>query len=185
MLHTSHPKNILHSSASDQWQTPQHVLDRVHRVIGLPDFDPASSAKANERVCARAFYTREIDGLATPWPDVRTIFLNPPGGMSGKPRKSNTVAFWAKLMDYRSNPNFEEAIFLAFSIETRQTTQRQGIPSIGEFVCCTPAKRLVFDRPDGTPGDAPTHGNVIAYVPGSINKSDLFVRVFSDLGFTR
>jgi len=70
--------------ASDTWMTPTHVLDLARDLLGIIDLDPASSAAANERVRATAYYTREDDGLSLPWyrPDGRAarIWLNPPYG---------------------------------------------------------------------------------------------------------
>lgn len=175
--------NILHTSRQDDWATPLGILTLVHQVIGKPDFDPASSPWANARVQARYFYTQEIDGLITPWPDAGSIFLNPPGGKAG--RHSKTVLFWIKLMEYRSRPCFKHAIFMAFSAEARQTTQNKGVPALGEFPCCTPAKRVSFDDPNGLRGGAPSHSNCIAYVPGASDQTELFIKVFSSLGTTR
>lgn len=175
--------NIQHSSRTDEWYTPLNVLTLVHEVIGRPDFDPASCEFANARVGARYFYTREIDALATEWPDAGSIYINPPGGKAG--RISNTVAFWLRLMEYRTRHCFQHAIFMAFSAEARQTTQGKGVPSIGDFPNCTPAKRIAFDRMDGTRGAAPSHSNVIVYVPGSVDKTPHFIKTFSKLGATR
>ena len=35
--------NIKHSSKSSEWYTPKWLMDKVHNVIGYPDFDPASN----------------------------------------------------------------------------------------------------------------------------------------------
>jgi hypothetical protein len=175
--------NIQHSSRTDEWGTPIGVLALAHEVLGQIDFDPASDPFFNARVGASYFYTREIDGLNTDWPDAGTIWCNPPGGKTGN--ASQTVAFWIKLMAYRSRPCFNHAIFMAFSAEARQTTQGKGVPSINEFPNCTPAKRIAFDRPDGTKGGAPSHSNCIVYVPGKLDLTSKFIETFSKLGATR
>ena len=175
--------NIQHASRQDNWATPVQILALVHEVIGKPDFDPASSAWANARVGARFFFTEEIDALITPWPDAGSIFLNPPGAKVG--RHSKTVLFWKLLMEYRARPCFDHAIFMAFSAEARQTTQGKGVPALGEFCCCTPAKRISFDDPNGLRGGAPSHSNVIAYIPGRLDATREFIKTFSVLGTTR
>ena len=176
--------NIMHSSRSDLWYTPIDILVRTRFVFdGPPDLDPASDEFGNARVQARYFFTRETNGLTSPWPQSRSVFLNPPGGKTGK--HSNTVAFWIKLMEEVRAGNVGHAIFLAFSAEARQTTQGKGVPSINEFPSCTPARRIAFDRADGARGAAPSHSNCIVYVPGYFDCTNLFIHAFSSLGATR
>lgn len=162
--------NIQHSSRDDTWQTPLDILDRVRKVLGYIDLDPASSAEANVNVQARRFFTKEDDALTQTW-DADTIFLNPPGGKIGN--RSKTALFWDKLLD----SNFTQAIFLAFSLEALQTTQSSK-HSIGEYPFCVPKKRIRFMRGDSV-GPAPSHSNVIVYIGF---KPARFARVFSDLG---
>lgn len=165
--------NIMHSSRTDRWFTPIPIIERVKKVLGPIDLDPASEPLANERVGAGEYYTE--DGQNLKW--FGTMFINPPGGKTGN--QSNTAIFWKKLMQSRNK--IQHAIFLAFSLEALQTTQGKGVPSIGEFPFCVPARRIRFDTPFG-PSKAPSHSNVIVYVPGQRDTSDLFRQVFVELG---
>lgn len=171
--------NVQHMCRSDRWYTPLDILNRVRRVLGVIDLDPASEEGANVRVKANTFYTEEDNGLLKPWE--HGIFVNPPGGKTGN--KSNTVLFWQKLMKTLADNKLDHAIFMAFSIEALATTQKPGFPSLGEFPICIPKKRIAFDKPEGfLDNKAPSHANAIAYVPGKINKTEAFVKEFSNLG---
>lgn len=171
--------NIRHSSRSDSWHTPEHIIEKARAVLGTIDLDPASDERANERIKAKHIITREQDGLAASWPE-GAIFLNPPGGRIGN--ASTMGLFWKRLMDHRDAGLLTHAIFMAFSIEALAVTQGYGSRSIGMFPLCVPRKRISFLGPDGEPGQAPSHANCIAYVPGSVDKTALFADTFEDLG---
>ncbi len=174
--------NIQHSSRSDEWYTPVSILDRVRAVLGPIDFDPASDAFGNSRVQALRYLTREDDGLISGWGAPNTIFLNPPGGKCNN--KSRAALFWGRLMAQRADPGFGHAIFMAFSLEQLQTTQASAL-SIMDFPFAVPKRRIVFDQGDGRPGEAPSHSNVIAYVPGRVDVRGAFAEAFQTLGAVR
>lgn len=171
--------NVQHSSQSDAWGTPRHILAAVRDVLGPIDFDPASSPAFNTNVQAATYFTEEQDALTTPWPNTGTIFCNPPGGKVGN--ASKTALFWELLMQHRQAQAFDQAIFLAFSLEALQTTQGSK-QSIGDYCFCVPRKRLAFETPEGIPGKAPSHSNAIVYVAGRINHERLFYSRFSEFG---
>ena len=174
--------NIQHSSRTDEWYTPLDTILRARQALGGINFDPASSAVANARIGATYFYTKEIDALKTPWPaNLGSVFLNPPGGKLRN--RSLTELFWQRLLEHQDR--FDAAIFLAFSLEAAQSTQRDGKGGVMRFPFCIPRKRIAFDKPDGTPGPAPSHSNVIVYVPGRVNHTDKFVGAFNTLGMVR
>lgn len=172
--------NIQHSSRSDEWYTPIAILTRAQCVLGSIDFDPASDAFGNARVGARYFFTKEQDGLKTPWLS-GTAWINPPGGKVKN--RSNTELFWQRLMAHRDAGELTHAIFMAFSLEAAQTTQRDGKGGLLRFPHCAPAKRIAFDSKNKPGAIAPSHGNIIVYVPGSVDRTELFRDTFSDLGF--
>lgn len=182
--------NVQHSSRTDRWHTPDYVLDLARAVLGDIDLDPCSETAANERVSARYFLTEEDDGLSKAWGEhwvdsdsyiysPVSAFVNPPGGKRNG--KSNARLWWRKLMDEVAKGDVTHAIWLSFSLEHLQTTQGDT-PSILDFPICVPRKRIRFLRPDGTPGPAPSHSNVIAYVPGTVDRTDLFLETFQELG---
>lgn len=174
--------NILHSSNSDRWYTTLEIIEKVQQVLGTIDLDPASDEFGNARVCATSIITEEQNGLTTEWAKDCSVFLNPPGGKTGN--KSNASLFWQKLMHYREAGDLKHAIFLAFSLEAFQNSQGKGVPSLAEFAFCIPAKRIRFDAQEGKPA-SPSHGNVIVYVPGSVDESEKFKEVFASMGVVR
>ena len=89
-------------------------------MLGAIDLDPASNERANVTVKAARFYTRDDNGLTQPWSG--RVFCNPPGGKLRN--KSLTGLFWQRLMAAVDAGAIEHAIFLCFSLEALQSTQR-------------------------------------------------------------
>lgn len=50
------------------------------------------------------------------------------------------------------------------------------------YIVCVPAKRVRFGKPGVEQPAAPSHSNVVVYVPGTFDNTDLFLRVFAELG---
>lgn len=173
---------VQHSSQTDLWYSPKDILEKVKNVLGVIDFDPASDPFGNSRVGAQQYLSAEDNGLdLAKWPkNPVSVYLNPPGGKSGN--QSNTALFWMALMKYRMMYPIRHAIFMCFSAEALQTTQNKGYCSAANFMVCIPSKRLTFDDHLGNPGCAPSHSNAIVYVPGSLNRGDLFETEFADIG---
>jgi len=168
--------NIQHSSRTDMWFTPLDLLPRIRHVLGTIDLDPASCAEANDRIAAHKYYDEYDDGLQQDWGENLSIFLNPPGGRRGK--ESMSILFWQKLMQ----TEIKHAIYMGFSLEQLQVSQDKGVPPIGDFMFCTPSKRIRFYYPYSPDKSSPSHGNIIVYVPGSIDMSEVFYDTFNDLG---
>lgn len=171
--------NIQHSSRTDEWYTPPHIIEMVREVLGTIDLDPASSVEANRFAEASTIYTVESDGLIQRW--YGSVYCNPPGGKTGN--KSNAALWWQKLMHSRGL--IDHAIFMAFSLEALQTSQNYGVPGILEFPICVPRKRIRFLDCYWQEGPAPSHSNVIAYIPGRLDRTSLFLDTFEKLGTTR
>lgn len=172
--------NARHSSASNLWYTPAEVIEMAREVLGEIDLDPACDAVANQTV--RATYWRACQGEEWgKWPLYKRVWCNPPGGKNASTGASNQKTFWKSLMTYRSEGLLVHAIFLAFSVESLQTTQRDEQPAMMDFPICIPHKRIRFVSPTGKK-NSPTHANALIYVPGTIDRTDDFIRVFSALG---
>lgn len=175
--------NIQHSSRMDNWGTPLSIIQKVKLVLGDIDLDPASNEDANQLITAKKIFTERTNGLTSDWGLNDTVFINPPSGKEGN--KSKTNMFWQKLMQGTYSGNVGHAIFLAFSIEQLQSSQRKGVPCMMSFPFCVPAKRIAFTDPTGAERKAPSHSNMIIYVPGSIDKTYLFKDVFSSIGYVK
>lgn len=157
-------------------------------VLGSISLDPASEPAANGVIQAERYlmagdmaHRPETAWLTSPG----TIFLNPPGGKEGS--KSMTGLFWTRMMRERvdASRNFQHGIFLAFSIEALQHTQcgEPEVPSIGRFTFCVPSRRIAFEDPCGEYSrHSSSHANMVVYVPGTVDKTDLFCLVFRDIG---
>lgn len=142
--------NKRHTSATDDWQTPETVLVPSRAWLGgVVGLDPASSDAANRRVGAERYFDACDNGFIRPW--AGTVFLNPPGGRcdaegrrvvrSGKwcsahgacglpvghvhlgASRSASKAWWRKLVDERLSGRLGRAVFLGFSVEVIQTAQ--------------------------------------------------------------
>lgn len=156
-----------HSSATNEHYTPEIVVEPARKLLGAFDLDPASCVEANERVKASRIYTITDDGLAQPWRG--RVFLNPPGGklkmvgdrwvaVKAGPGKSSMQIWWDKLAREWLTGNVTEAFFIAFTLEILRTSQSCALP-VQAFPRCYPSERLPFR------GDAPTHANVLVYLP--------------------
>lgn len=162
--------NAQHSSKSVEHYTPVSVVEASREALGgIIDLDPCSCNLANEVVKAAVFYNEFINGLKHTW--CGKVFVNPPGGrVNGK---SQPIVWWEKLLGEWDNGNVDEAIFVGFSIEILQTSQRCAI-SLLDFPFCIPNKRMKFWNPE-TSGDSPTHANVISYIgPNKIRFRESF-----------
>lgn len=65
---------VVFSSDSDEWTTPRAMFATLDAEFG---FTLDAAATDDNALCA-AYFTRERDGLAQPWPGV--VFVNPPYG---------------------------------------------------------------------------------------------------------
>jgi phage N-6-adenine-methyltransferase len=67
------------SSKTDNWYTPQYLIDDVCQAYGLTCFElDACASKENAK--AKNFYTKEDNGLSKDWSLYNTVWCNPPYG---------------------------------------------------------------------------------------------------------
>ena len=65
---------VMFSSATDEWETPQALFDRLHRVFG---FDVDVCATLDNAKCL-TYITKQANALLTEWGG--TCWMNPPYG---------------------------------------------------------------------------------------------------------
>lgn len=173
--------NAQHSALADDWGTPPDVIELVRTLFGgTIDLDPASNEEAQKTVRAITWYCEADNSLSDePW-DPGSVFLNPPGGKIKN--RSKPGLFWERLLRHRACGLLSHAVFLAFSAESLQNTQGKDGPSLMDFPICVPKKRLRFVPRSGQKAKSPTHANVLVYVPGTVDRSEDFQRIFSVLG---
>ena len=63
-------------TGENEWYTPQKYIDAARKAMGGIDLDPATSAKAQERIQAEKFFTKKQNGLEREW--AGNVWLNPP-----------------------------------------------------------------------------------------------------------
>jgi hypothetical protein len=132
--------NVKHSATNIEFYTPPYIIQPVKKVMpsGIA-FDPASCDLANAIVGADRFATNEgISSLDYPWRE-RTVFLNPPGGLTQG--QSNMQIWFNKLFEDWSNGRVREAIFLGFQLSVFRLCPQIVEESL-PFVI--PQKRIAF-----------------------------------------
>ena len=68
-----HGTHVVFKSASDEWETPQDVFDRLDAEFNF-NLDPCATAENHK---CNTYYTAEDDGLEKSWGGQR-VFCNPP-----------------------------------------------------------------------------------------------------------
>jgi len=124
----------------DEWRTPPDYIDRARRVMGSIDLDPASTARANEIVKAKAFFDKGIDGRTREWRG--NVWLNPPFStpLIGE--------FVSMLVDATEDKKVPQATLLTNN--ATETGWFQQALRAADF-CCFPDQRIAFIGADGRP----------------------------------
>lgn len=86
----------LYSSEDDSWATPPDIYDKLNKMFGPFDLDPAASS--SNAKCEK-YYTRSDSGLRASWYG-HSVFLNPPYGrdIHRWMRKCSMERFGAKII---------------------------------------------------------------------------------------
>ncbi len=158
---------VLLSSESNEWYTPQRYIAAARAVMGGIDLDPASHSAANQIAEAGEFYDIEADGLRREWRG--RVWLNPPYGQL-------TGEFIAKLMEELSSGRVTQAICLI----NAHATDTNWFQPLWSGVLCFTDHRIDFMRSgDLGVSTSSTHGSVLVYFGPNRNK---FINVFRQFG---
>ena len=161
---------------SDNWHTPDGVIEAVKHVMGGIDLDPFSSKEANERINAKEYFTVEDDSLEQDWTEkkAKSVFVNPPYG-----RKLIGKAI-DKIIEQYHNEAFTECIVLVNN--ATDTVWFHNIAAISKAFCLTKG-RISFLSPseDGVlkQVSSNTRGQTLFYIGDNVIG---FMDTFSDLG---
>ncbi|MEH1775084.1 DNA N-6-adenine-methyltransferase [Nostoc sp.] len=179
--------NAQHTMNSHEHYTPTSIIEMAREVLGDIDLDPCSSETANKIVQAKKYFTKECNGLRLGWcsedREPLSVWCNPPGSQYIKP--SLPMLFWQKLLREINRCNVTHAIFLAYSPDMVRQSRKTTGTSMLAFPVCQPDDRIVFLDGDLRPKTSPPHGNLVVYIPGVIDNTEGFKRVFSQLGYVK
>lgn len=153
-------------SGNTEYYTPVEIINAARLTMGGIDFDPASSAVANQRVRATRFYTEADDGLSLPWNG--RVWMNHPFG-----RKQNPL--WIdKLVRAFTAGDVEQACCITFAA----TSERWFQPLL-YFPQCFLTPRTHYYLPDGSLSRKVPKGSVVTYLGSDL---DRFIRYFGHRG---
>jgi len=159
--------HVSNNSGENEWYTPIKFIDAARAVLGVIDFDPASSELANETVNAIEFCTKDNSGLDKEWHG--NVWMNPP---YAQPLMSQ---FAEKAVNELANIN--QAIIL---VNNATETKWFQFLAINASAICFPSSRIKFIDRDGKPSGAPLQGQSFLYFGSN---SNLFKRQFKQFGF--
>lgn len=145
--------NILHSSQSVEWYTPQKYIDSVKKVLGQIDLDPASNEEVNKSIKAHSFFSEQEDGYIKRW--FGSVWMNPPYGFRNG--ISNQQLWTEKLINEYEQKNVKEAICLV-----NASTDTKWFQKLWRYPICFTDHRIKF-IPAGGNKNQPTHGSVFVY----------------------
>lgn len=144
--------HVRHNSGEQDWQTPEYLLEAARATLGAIDCDPASSARANERVRARVYFTAETNGLAQVWGP--RVWLNPP-------YQTKLIRAFAEALARKvQSGEVTEAIWL--SNNATETEWFASLMPVATAICLLKT-RVRFLTPSGTAGRKPLQGQVAIY----------------------
>ncbi len=134
---------LMFSSATDMWATPQEFFDKLDRLFG---FTLDVCATADNAKCAN-FFTQNTDGLAQDWEGV--CWMNPPYGRS--------IGAWVEKAYLSSLNGTTVVCLLPARVDTRwwhnycvkgEVTFIKGRIKFGEATNCAPfpSAVVVFRR---------------------------------------
>src|SRR5215468_3161375 len=69
---------VSYSSARNEWQTPQNIVEHAVASLGAIDLDPCSNDKFDSMIPARLQFGADDNSLSRRW--VGRVWLNPPYG---------------------------------------------------------------------------------------------------------
>ena len=164
---TKYPADV---PRSDEWYTPERIIEAARAAMGTIDLDPASCEEANEVVKATRYIALPQDGLKVPWEG--WVWCNPPYSQGQQ---------WVEkvVSEFRRTGGDKPAgicLLLNAATETRWAQMAMSTAS----VICFPAGRLRFWGPKDA-GGSPQIGQMVLFY-GSGPGPGRFAAQFKDAG---
>ncbi len=200
MVATKKPKNAQHSADSAEHGTNPEIIALARAALGEIDLDPASSPEWNELVGAKRIFTKETNGLTSPWwygaPDPSSlrlephaapenpswrfrVFLNPPGSKDG----SLVARFWNTLELHYRWSWVTSAVWVGFSLEQLARLQRVGAGSHPlHHTTIIPRDRQGYRDTPTHVDDQPTHASYITLLSDTPSEIQTFAALGAELG---
>jgi hypothetical protein len=163
-------------SITDEWFTPEYLIDLARKVLRTIDTDPATSYAVNQKfIKANVFYSKSTNGLNPLNPWIGNVWLNPPYGRG----ENSAGEFIKRLQNEVVQGNVTGALTCLNVASMTSKWFYSVMPSIARMHCILNG-RPNFIPPDGKPNDSsPNKGIVISYVG---KDTHLFLEVFGKAG---
>lgn len=155
-------------TGENEWYTPDACLDAVREVLGEIDLDPASSDAAQEKVKAKAYFTKETDGLSQEWHG--HVWLNPPYA------QPHIADFVSKMVAERRAEHVTAGIMLTHNYT--DTAWFHEAAGMADAICFTRGRVKFYDA-SGVIA-APTQGQAFFYFGDDVAA---FAEAFGKVGF--
>lgn len=149
------------SSDSEEWYTPESIIERTIALFGSIDLDPCSNGRENPNVPATRHFTKSDNGLSLDW--FGNVYMNPPYGRE--------IDEWVKkaVGEYESS----QATAVVALVPSR--TDTVWFRALRQYARCFISGRLKFSGHDNS---AP-FPSMVAYLGPDIAR---FVEVFAEVG---
>jgi ParB family chromosome partitioning protein len=194
-MSAKHAHQLINSSATVEWFTPERYIELARAVLGKIDLDPASCEAGNRIVKADRYFTETDNGYLQEWHG--RIFLNPPYSWcypdgkippaeydengkkkQGKPKGCvGAQELWSqRLIQQYQAGNVTAAILLVNAC----VGDAWFIPLMHDYPICFVDRRIRFIAGEHTDlKTAPTKGNSFVYFG---DHPDRFEEVFQAVG---
>lgn len=184
---------INQTSGTWDYYTPDYLAEAARLTMGGIDLDPASSAKANETICALRYFTVEDDGLKQVW-RAESVWMNHPFHRGEKPCPADTSKCVKKSCQKRghhidveipSNGDWINKLINAFENTceemgrdliiqacciTYALTSESWFRPLKNFPICLLDGRTSYTTPDGTVADQNTKGSCVTYMGPHVDR---------------